>query len=247
MPYKSHFESYENLFTFNSPRSTIMRKLFLLIISTILSFTLLSQQLLVDVVDSRLLNPDLVLGKNKSVNGSPYLFDDFMKGSVILLSGSEFNDLRLQLDIYQNDLILKKDSSLISLNTKSIDRFVLYPENLPPMIFKKAGNTFEELIVDDETIKISLVHKKKIVRGSPGNGYSEGTKDRFELVTQGHYSNKQERIAFNSSKDLVRKLVVIYPLLKEEFDTMQKSPRYKKSDEKHRLEMIAGVFGWVAK
>tara|TARA_Y100001949_G_scaffold173493_1_gene179150 strand:- start:962 stop:1657 length:696 start_codon:yes stop_codon:yes gene_type:complete len=64
----------------------------------------------------------------KKYSGSPYLIEEWSEGTVVLGNEGKLERLLLILDLYKNDLILKKHPSNISLPKENIESFSLNVE-----------------------------------------------------------------------------------------------------------------------
>ena len=87
-----------------------------------------------DPVTNRVFNPV----KYSEVNGSPFLFDKWIKGAATISKGT-YNELELKLDSYSNTLLFKKEDDSYEFQD-DVASFVLKPiasDSASYMYFKK--------------------------------------------------------------------------------------------------------------
>jgi hypothetical protein len=98
------------------------------------------------------------------VAGSPYLFKDWVNGTVYYKNGRIVNQFKLKLDVCRNYLLMEFKGQTFAPQVSSITSFVLYPkDSKDSMVFRKGfpptgtynNETFYEVLSSG---KASLLH-----------------------------------------------------------------------------------------
>lgn len=83
-----------------------MRKALFIIVLLLMNCTMFAQMVFHDPVSARIFNTQ----KYSDINGSPFLYDKWIKGIVVTNKGV-YKDIELKLDIYDHTLYFNKDET----------------------------------------------------------------------------------------------------------------------------------------
>ena len=126
-----------------------------------------AQSMINDVIDPTQSNSELRYGdKFEGIGGTPYLFDEWMNGNVVIKSGTKLKGVKLKYDVYSDALNFQDPSGKVRILSKSkimsfeitnpdVDRDTLTFEKYELSGFK--GEVFCLVIYDGE--KWKLVNK----------------------------------------------------------------------------------------
>ncbi|MCC5945615.1 MAG: hypothetical protein JJT94_11825 [Bernardetiaceae bacterium] len=125
-------------------------------------------QMLTDLLDPMQQNSELLFGEGGNVEGSPYLYEEWVKGTIKDKEGNVFREVDMRIDIYNNDLVIKNEldeemifqSALLSgvEFTKDNTNYVFKRMTLPGG--KKAK--YVHVIYDSEEITLLQEFKKEL-------------------------------------------------------------------------------------
>lgn len=131
-----------------------------------------------DLLDPSYSNVATYEQKYSRIDGSPYLDEEWSTGAVTLKDGQNFNNLLLKLDLYQDNLIVKKDGEESIIAKKLIKDMMISGRRF----YNDSRVGYVEILAG-EIGKYSLVQKTnfEIKDAKPATGYNAGdTKPKFE-------------------------------------------------------------------
>lgn len=189
-------------------------------------------QTLFDVLDPKRTNNTALLSTNeKPVDGSPNLFEDFKSGKVFY--GQQETALPVNLDLYNNQLLIKLDQGAFVVNPARVKKIQVQVSNDSTAEFKFINTVFMQTLYEDSSHAVYVSYRVKIKKGTPGNGYQAGTNDSFDLNRQYEMLNPYP-LTFSDSKDLLKKLSKGGNISKEKAESLGKV----KGDDKNRIIFI---------
>jgi hypothetical protein len=78
--------------------------IFIIFVGYTNTFSQVASSQLIDPVTSRVFD----IGRYAEINGTPFYKDEWLKGSIVVTAG-RYNDLKLKIDLYKNQLLFLKD------------------------------------------------------------------------------------------------------------------------------------------
>ncbi|ANQ48748.2 hypothetical protein MY04_1372 [Flammeovirga sp. MY04] len=180
--------------------------LFFVLSSNLLFAQISTNTNLYELVDPDHLNTDLIYeGEGKNYKGTPFYDKNWNNGYVITNDGTKHENIQLKLDIYKNDLALKKeDGSIIILDKKQVDTFGWKSEG--NIVFEKRKlkkkSTYLEVVFKGETTNVYRENIKDFIKvdAQNSNSYSSDQKDEYKLVSKKLYLEKENKLIEISSK-----------------------------------------------
>ena len=136
-----------------------------------------------------------------TIEGSPYLQDEFKTGSILFSDGKEFRDLLLRFNVFKNQVEMKSEKGIFIIqNTESLSSIIIESQILN---FIPSGNIYLEKAIEG---KLSLYIKYNITYRPPVSAgpYQKESKPRY--ITQKPVYliglNNNRPIEIHSEKDL---------------------------------------------
>lgn len=131
------------------------------------------------------------------VAGSPYLFDDWVNGTVYYKNGRVVNQFKLKLDVCRHYPLMEFKGQTFAPQVSSITSFVLYPKNSKDsMVFRKGfpaigtynTETFYEVLSTGKTtllhfLERAIIEHKELL--SSGNKKFFEDQDQYFLLSNG--------------------------------------------------------------
>ncbi len=172
-----------------------------------------------EVAQNKLLETDDI----SSIEGSPYLYDEFTKGDIVTTDSILYSGIMLRYNIYNNVIEFKKNDVALELNEK----FPLLYALVNNAIFVKIENQ-EGYFLRLSSGKLNLLEKKRIkfAQSKPASGYRATTKAAFKKLDSQYFIYK------NSDTPMVeiKKKTDFLPLVsdkKEEIEDYMKKENIK--------------------
>ncbi len=107
------------------------------------------------------------------VEGSAFFKDGWGKGYVILKSGRRFNDVVLQVDLYQQQVYFQYEGATYSFHEPVIEAVIQYPDDAerPQRVFRtgygasssQGVQTVYEVLADGRRLQLLARHSKKLI------------------------------------------------------------------------------------
>lgn len=130
------------------------------------------------------------------VMGSPFLFESWVRGELWTPRGKHIDALWLNYDAYEGKLAFLLAGQPMLASEAQVDRFVLFPDEQPPMSFVKREapraepgsqrHGFYEPLHKGESHWL-LAHRKELIMAEPQLAYSSGnTYDEFVYQARIH-------------------------------------------------------------
>lgn len=137
------------------------------LLTFLINSTSIAQMYLQDVDGKPILERQSV-----DVTGTPFLYKDFLEGTVILVNGKKYENIPLKYNAFKDELYFRnpKDNSLLSF-VIPVKEFELSGQryiNGLPAIDNFTEKTFYELLTDGE-IKLLVKNYKYILENKPYN------------------------------------------------------------------------------
>ena len=135
------------------------------------------------------------------VHGSPYLYEEWNKGSLILVDGRTFDNYLFRYDAFHQTLHFKAGNDSLevidpvaefTLLSSQKDSVYKYRFVTSSRFWKKDPNVFYEVLYEDEQGML-LKKNKKIVTRNTGNLPGMGEKKFFDLELTHYYFDKSSK------------------------------------------------------
>ncbi|WP_343486167.1 hypothetical protein [Allomuricauda sp. d1] len=162
---------------------------------------------------------------------------DFVNGSIFY-DGSYFSDVKLKLNVYENELLTKIEHELSSgtliLIKNKVDRFYMYSKEYTFLNFKENGVDFEgycEVLFESKNMVLLKKYNKK----------------RFQLLREGNVfyefknAKSQYILKFLNSHYLIKNpsdFKNIFPEFKEEYRLYFNKRLYKNDKDSHLVSLV---------
>lgn len=155
----------------------------------------------------------------EGVRGTPYLFNDWVKGAVILRDSTMIDDVFLQYDAYQGELLAKRNNKeAITIDKNQVRGFRIGKPGIKNFShFSKAQylDEFQEAepeqfvqILYDGPSALYALHKKGLIKANYKGAYSAGKAyDEFTKTSTQYYLRSPEGIFVKvkpTKKDLLK-------------------------------------------
>ncbi len=114
--------------------------------------------------------------------GSPYLSDDWSKGSIALYNGDVIDDITLKYNVFKKEMLFQADGDIYVLSspdsvlfiTMGNRRFVYLPVNDRK---KKSEKDYFEELSDGDVCRLLLRHTASILKSNYNVALNAGEKD----------------------------------------------------------------------
>lgn len=136
---------------------------------------------------------------DKSIEGSPFFVDDWVKGVIYMKDGSKADKFLLKLDLLRNELIFLHDGQILSV-VNPVKEFVLNTADNKQLLFRCDypayerfdANSFYQVLQDGPTSLLKM--NRKSIKES--TAFNQGLKKEY-ILNESYYISKPGR-------DLVR-------------------------------------------
>lgn len=171
----------------------------------------------------------------KDINGSPYLNDEFIKGSIYTVSKTQYADVPLRYNIYNDEIEFQtSDNKILALSTPEIVEKVVFGKYTMEYIPFEAGNKvkrgFFKLLLEG---KVSLYARPEIhFEGpKPPAAYQEAQPAKFHPKDDRYYIRTGQEVA--QSVGNKKELIGLFPDHKNEIEAFIKKNKIniKKPEE----------------
>lgn len=123
----------------------------------------------------------------RSVEGSPFLHDEWILGSVFTNSGGTFEDVDLRYNVYRDYLSYRKQGLEYILSPDRVAAFEMKvssgakPLRFERRVYEGRNPQYYQIVFDGQSVDLVQRYSKKFLRGRANtDGYSAGrNKDRF--------------------------------------------------------------------
>lgn len=100
------------------------------------------------------------------VNGSPFLFEDWVPGTLFMKDGGKASKFLLKYDLYNNEILFLHENKTLAVANPVID-FILSPSSSAPMRFRSGfapverntAATFYQVVEDGSVMLLKHVYK----------------------------------------------------------------------------------------
>ena len=176
---------------------------------------------------------------NRDINlkGTPYLAEDFQPGTMKTRRGTVMEDLALRLDIFQNELQMRKANNReIIIDKKTVDEFTIQIGSNKRTFRNVAGKYFE--VVYEGPITILAEKKKKFEKASLGDHYSQQDYDEYTDIRDTFFLQIQggELIEVKKSK---KEFVKTYPVHQNEVKALIDEQKLKPNRREDLIKIVA--------
>lgn len=176
----------------------------------------------------------------KDIQGSPYLDDNFVKGSVYTTSKTEYVDVPLRYNIYNDQIEFKTgDNKVLALAApESVDKIefgnykIVY---IPFSVAKKVRRSFFVVLAEG---KASLFEKPRVTlkEATDAGAYQEAKPAEFVRNTDEYYIRVGEDLAklVGNKKDLLE----IFPDKQKQLEAFIKKQKIKPNKPESLKELV---------
>ncbi len=169
-----------------------------------------------------------------TVEGSPYLNSEFIKGELVTTDSVQYAGLPLRYNVYNDALEFKKNDVEIELN----ERFPLLYAVIDNTTIVKTKNVEGYFLVRTSGPLYVLEKMNiKFIDGKPASGYRSATKPAFKNFKPEYYIQKdigKEAYKIDSESDLLN----LIPDKKQEVKDLIKKEKLKISKDGDLVEII---------
>ena len=138
---------------------------------------------------------------SEDVHGSPYLYEEWNKGNLVLADGRTFDSYLFRYDALEQTVHFKSGNDSLQV-VDPVSEFTLFSTQKDSVykyrfvtssrFWKKDPNVFYEVLYEDEQGML-LKRNKKIVTRNTGNLPGMGDKKFFDLELTHYYFNKSAK------------------------------------------------------
>ncbi|HNW49922.1 MAG TPA: hypothetical protein PKH79_02500 [Prolixibacteraceae bacterium] len=176
------------------------------------------------------------------LEGSPYLFDDWLSGTIFLKNGKVARDTRIRLDIVTDELLFYHETlkRVFVVDKATIDSFVVNPGRSDsmsfvkysgePIRFKLDSNSYIQMLYDGKRMDFFIRHKADIVKATESNSKNKVFSRTFFYVT---VNGKTEEI-----KPRMRSFYSVFPQKKKEIRRLVSEYKLKRSTRENMVSLI---------
>lgn len=182
-------------------------------------------------------NPDISF---KDIQGSPFLNDQFIKGTVTTTEGYRYVNVPLRYDQYQDELQFEKDGKPMIFSPKSIikrakfgDRTFTYTSYL--FTGNKTKEGYFEILADGN-VRLLAHHTIKFFEKEKEKPYVEPKPARFERPMEDFYIQIGALPAQHVSKK--KNLLDAFPKHKKEVADYYKSNKLSAKDKEDLIKLV---------
>lgn len=174
------------------------------------------------------------------IEGSPYLNDEFIEGTVYTTSSLQYNNIPLRYNIFSNNLEFKTPENIImTIATPEIIEIAEFGDYkmsyIPYAISKKIKRGF---LTEIEKGKLSLYSKQEVQYQEPTKAaaYEDPEPARFVLQPDSYFI----RVELNEAKIINNKkeLIAIFPDHKKEVAAFIKKNKVKTNKEESLVKLL---------
>ena len=190
---------------------------------------------------------------SENVKGIPFLFEDYLKGSITLKNGRTIENIKINLKNQDNEMVVAKKykgfESLYDVKEKDIvsfeitdatgQRHFIQKPNSPEFAALQQKGFYE--LLDQDSLLLKYAYKQ-FKKAEKAGGYNLGSSmDEHVLVTE-YYLRLKAGVAYQNIK-LSRKSIgsVLGPELSSQAKTLVKKNRWKWQNEEHVRLLIQAI------
>ena len=175
------------------------------------------------------------------VNGSPYLFEDWVKGSVTMTKGSYFEGMDLMYDLVTDELIFKSEKGESKNFSDQVREFSLKDEKGIVHVFRNGFSpiddakpiTFYEVLVDEKTAllkrTVRIIHEEV--------GYSSATQVKSFQTKTSFYLAKDSKLT--KIKNDKKSVLAALPEKSAQLEAYIKAQKLDLKNDSHLVRLIA--------
>ena len=175
-----------------------------------------------------------------NIEGTPYLMDEFAKGSIFTITKQHVANVPLRYNIYNDEIeyLLGKNEIQAMANPEIVERIVFADYNivyLPYTNSKKIKSGFF-IILEEGNASLYSKPKVKYKKASEPNAYNNGNSARFIKNPDQLYIKvgKEQAKLVGNKKDLVE----IFPDNKDKVKAFIKKSKIKTKNQESLLELV---------
>jgi len=176
----------------------------------------------------------------KDIQGSPFLNDQFVKGTVVTTKGDKYVDVPMRYDQYQDELQFEKDGKPMTFSPKSIvkkaefgDRTFTYTS------YQFTGNKTKEgyfEILADGNVRLLAQHTIKFFEKEKEKPYVDPKPARFDWAMEDFYIQVGAFPAQHVTKK--KNLLGAFPKHKKEVAEYYKSNKLSAKDKEDLIKLV---------
>ena len=175
------------------------------------------------------------------VNGTPYLFDDWVKGTVTINKGTQFVGVDLKYDIVSDELIFKSEKGESQTFVEPVREFTLKTEKGNLHVFRNGfvpvddakPISFYEVLVDEKTALLKRSSKSIQEEVS----YSSATKVKNFQPATAYYLAKDSKLT--KIKNDKKSVLAALPEKSTQLEAYIKAQKLDLKNDSHLVKLIA--------
>lgn len=120
----------------------------------------------------------------RDVEGSPFLYEQWLLGSVFTKSGGKFEDVELKYNVYRDFLTYRKKGQEYVLSPDRVAAFdlkvtpVSKPLRFERRVYEGENPRYYQIVFDGQSVDLLQMYSKKFLKGRANtDGYSAGRND----------------------------------------------------------------------
>jgi len=180
----------------------------------------------------------------EGVKGTPFVFEEWLKGIVLLKDSTLFKGLSLKYDAYNDELVIlnTKNNTPMVMDKTPISAFTLATSELTPsMLFVKVPydekNFFMQLIYEGKRIDFLKQYKKRLRKADYEGPYNAGI-PYDEFIEGNNYflrfpTGKMEKTKLNR-----RSIIKSFPNKQQELKSFAKKNNMNLDNEQDVIKLI---------
>lgn len=174
-----------------------------------------------------------------SIQGSPFLNNDFQSGSIVTTSNTSFDDVPIRYNIFNDEMEFRgndnnsyyfEKSTIKSLQIGNIEFIYKAYSNK-----NSIGRSYFEVLTKGAVTLLKRYHVR-FEEGQPAKAFADPTPAKFNTLEPDYYIEigEQEAIRFSNLKNLLE----ILPSKKSEIEKFTKSNKLKTGNQADLIKII---------
>ncbi len=178
--------------------------------------------------------------RESKIQGSPYLNDEFISGSVFTTSKTQFTDVPLRYNIYNDNIEFKQNNNPVQelANPEIVEKVEFGDYKFVYIPYSDSRKTDKGFFNILEEGKATLYQKPLVIfeEAKATSPYQDAKPARFDRKSDEYYIGVEngEAKKIDSKKDLPD----LFPDHKKEVETFIKKKKVKPNDEESLVELV---------
>lgn len=174
------------------------------------------------------------------IEGSPFLSDEFIEGTIYTYQNDKFNKIPLRYNIYNDELEFKNpDNQIMAIATPEIIEKAVLGEHLFSNILYKYGNKTKRgffVLLLEGTVSAYVKYGIKYREAKEAAAYKDPEPAQFIKIPNSYYLryNEDAAIKVESKKDLIN----FFPNHQKKVEEYIKKNKVKPAKEDRLLQLI---------